>query len=85
MLQPLFNWIQNHLAEYPNITSDAKQLSELADLQILELFLGKCTSDNDPLIQTSKRSSTKGAKKLTPVLHPIIFQDIINPEHMDGV
>ena len=87
MLQPLFDWIRNHLAEHPNITSDAKQLSELADLQILELFLGKCTSDNDPPIQTSKpgTSSTKCAKELAPVLRPITFQDIINPEHKDGV
>jgi hypothetical protein len=87
VLQPLFDWIRNHLAEHPNITSDAKRLSELADLQILELFLGKRTSDNDPPIQTSKpgTSSTKRAKELAPVLRPITFQDIINPEHKDGV
>ena len=88
VLQPLFDWIRNHLAEHPNITSDTKWLSKLADLQILELFLGKCTSDNNPPIQTSnpgRSSSTQGAKELAPVLHPITFQDIINPDHMDGV
>ena len=87
VLQPLFDWIRNHLAEHPNITSDAKRLSKLADLQILELFLGKHTSDNNPVVQTLKpgRSSTKGTKDLAPVLRPITFQDIINPDHNDGI
>jgi hypothetical protein len=87
VLQPLFDWIRNHLAEHPNITADAERLSELADLQILELFLGKSTSDNDPAIQTSKpeRSLKKGTKDLVPVLRPITFQDIINPDHKNGI
>jgi hypothetical protein len=87
VLQPLFDWIRNHLAEHPNITADAKRLSELADLQILELFLGKRTSDDNPAIQTSKpgRSLTKGTKDLVPILRPITFQDIINPDYKDGI
>ena len=70
VLQPLFDWIRNHLAEHPNITTDAKRLSELADLQILELYLCKRISDNDLPVQTSNpgRPSTKGAKELAPVL-----------------
>ena len=87
MLQPLFDWIRNHLAEHPNITADAERLSELADLQILELFLGKHTSDDDPGIQTSKPGGSlkKGTNDLVPALHPIIFQDIINPNNKDGI
>jgi len=87
VLQPLFDWIRKHLAEYPNITTDAKRLSELADLQILELFMGKPASDDNPAIQTSKpgRSTTKRTKDLAPVLHPFTFQNIVNPEYKDGI
>ena len=87
VLQPLFDWIRKHLAEHPNITADAERLSELADLQISELFLGKRISNEDPAIQTSKpgRSLTKGTKDLVPILRPITFQDIINPDHENGI
>ena len=87
MLQPLFNWIRNHLAEHPNITTDAIRLSELADLQILELYLGKPTSNEDPDIQSSKpgRSTTKATNNLAPALCPITFQIIVNPDNTDSI
>ena len=87
VLQPLFDWIRKHLAEHPNITTDAQRLSELADLQILELFLGKRTSDDDPAIKTLKsgRLTTKGRKDIAPVLRPITFQVIVNPNNKDGI
>jgi hypothetical protein len=91
VLEPLFNWIRNHLSEHPNLATDAKQLGELADLQILELFLGKRASDNDPAehVQNAKtgRAITKGtsSKDLAPVLPPVTFQAIVHPDHKDGI
>jgi hypothetical protein len=86
VLQPLFTWIRKHLAENPDITTDAKRLGELADLQILELFLGKrCTSDDDPAAENPVRSTTKRTKDIAPVLRPITFQIIVNPNHKDGI
>ena len=88
VLQPLFDWIRNHLAEHPNITADAKRLNELADLHILELFLGKRPSSDDDLsIENSKsqKSNTKGKKDVAPVLLPVTFQVIVNPDHTDGI
>jgi hypothetical protein len=76
VLQPLFKWIRNHLGEHPNITADAKRLNELADLHILELFLGKRASSDDYLsVENSKsqKSNTKGKKDVAPVLLPITF------------
>ena len=68
---PLFTWIGNHLAEHSNITTDAKWLSELADLQILKLFLGRrSTSDDDnPAVENLKsgRSTTKATKEVALV------------------
>jgi hypothetical protein len=89
VLEPLFNWIRSHLAEHSNITADAKQLSKLADLQILELFLGKRTSDDDPAVQKLKpgRSTTKStnSKNLAPVLNPVTSQIVVDPNHKDGI
>ena len=87
VLEPLFNWIRNHLAEHPNITADAKRLNELADLHILELFLGKrASSDDDVLVENSKsgKSNTKG-KDVAPVLLPVTFQIVVHPNHKDGI
>lgn len=88
MLQPLFDWIRSHLAENSNITADAKQLGELTDLQILELFLGKRTLDNldnDSTIENPKtgRSTTKATKD--QVLLPVTFQVVVHPDHKDGI
>ena len=88
VLEPLFDWIRSHLTEHPNITVDAKRLIELADLQMLELFTGKRTSDNDSAVQTSKptrSTTTKGRKDLAPILHPVTFQVIVDPNHKDGI
>ena len=88
VLQPLLDWIRNHLAEHPNITADAKRLNELADLHILELFLGKRpSSDDDLLVENSKsqKSNTKGKKDVATVLLPVTFQAIVHPDHKDGI
>ena len=87
VLQPLFKWIRNHLAEHPNITANAKRLNELADLHILELFLGKRSSDDDPAVENPKSgtSNTKGTKDIAPILLPITFQIVIHPDHKDGI
>jgi hypothetical protein len=91
VLEPLFNWIRSHLAEHSNITTDAKRLSELADLQILELFLGKRASndsnDNHPANLRPERSTTKGTKNAAPatVLLPVTFRVIVHPDHKDGI
>ena len=86
VLEPLFEWIRKHLAEHPNITTSAKRLSELADLQILELYLGKRISEEDPAIETLKPGrSTKETKKVAPALLPITFQIIVSPENKDGI
>ena len=86
VLKPLFDWIRSHLAKHSEIAVDAKRLSQLADLQMLELFVGKRTSD-DPAIRILKpgRSTAKGTKDLAPVLHPITFQVIVDPNHNDGI
>jgi hypothetical protein len=87
VLDPLFTWIRSHLTEHSNITTDAKRLSQLADLQILELFLGKRISDNDPAIQNLKpgKSTTKRTDYATPPLLPVTFQVIVHPDRKDGI
>ena len=87
VLQPLFDWIRKHLAENPNITANAKRLGELADLQILELYLGKHTSDSNTATETLKpaRSTTRRRKEAIPVLCPITFQIIVNSDNKDGI
>jgi hypothetical protein len=84
VLEPLLEWVRGHLADNPGIVPDAKRLSELADLQILELFLGKRISDEDPAIENlKKKSATKNSRDIVPALRPVTFEVLV--DHSDGI
>ena len=87
VLKPLFDWIRKYLAVNSNIAENAKRLGELADLQILELYLGKRTSDSDTAIETLKpqRSTTKRRKEVASALQQITFQVIVNSDNKEGI
>jgi hypothetical protein len=86
VLDPLLEWIKDHIAENPSVAADAKRLSELADLQILELFLGKRISDEDPAIEKlKKKSATNDTSDIVPVLKPVTFEILVRPDHTNGI
>lgn len=83
VLEPLFNWIRAYIAENPDLPSKAKRLGELANSQMLKLYVGKpsSASSNVPVDPSLNDDILESA----PILKAITFDELVSKNHLQGI